>query len=221
MYSYVATLESRIQILESQLRVSQSHQATSRNGICLTPETTFFESQTPETGIPTLIQQDGRESHRDPRSLALASAQPPNRESPEIFAKSIQVPGSTTDVTMLEMVYGREYVSEPEVDSLPPLPSSSGAKKLVDAAYFYTQARYCIVDWTQLGIWHQQREEIAQVSPQSPVEAQTGRSQPARRQNANINFLSGAFFIWIVYAIGARLIPDSENSTEAWRARLS
>ncbi|KAI2689285.1 transcriptional regulator family: Fungal Specific TF [Penicillium roqueforti] len=187
MHSYVATLESRIQILESQLRVSQSHQATSRNGVCLTPETTFFESQTPETGIPALIQQDGRESHRDPRSLALASAQPPNSESPEIFAKPIQVPGPTTDVTMLEMVYGREYVAEPDVDTLPPLPSSSGAKKLVDAAYFYTQARYCIVDWTQLGIWHQQREEIAQVSPQSPVESQTG-----------------AFFIWIAYFARAR-----------------
>jgi hypothetical protein len=24
----------------------------------------------------------------------------------------------------------------------------------------------------------------------------------------------GAFFIWIIYAIGARLIPDPENSTE-------
>ena len=28
------------------------------------------------------------------------------------------------------------------------------------------------------------------------------------------DILAGAFFIWIIYAIGARLIPDPENSTE-------
>lgn len=27
--------------------------------------------------------------------------------------------------------------------------------------------------------------------------------------------LPGAFFIWIIYAIGARLIPDPENATDA------
>lgn len=79
------------------------------------------------------------------------------------------------DLTMIEMVYGRTGVPQPEVDTLPALPSSNGARKLVDAAYFYTQARYCIVDWNQLGIWHQQRENFALMSPEGPIKAQTGK----------------------------------------------
>lgn len=137
----------------------------------------MFESRTPEAGVPALMQRDGREIHRDPRSLAFASTQCPSGQAPETFAKPIEPRGLNPDVTMLEMVYGRAYVPEPGINSFPPLPSSNGARKLVDTAYFYTQARYCIVDWTQLGIWHQQRDEIACISPQSPIESQTGRSR--------------------------------------------
>ncbi|KAJ5758226.1 uncharacterized protein N7511_006920 [Penicillium nucicola] len=109
---------------------------------------------------------------------------------------------SPPDDPILEMSYGRAFLPETEIDSLPKLPSSNGARKLVDAAYFYTQARYCIVDWAQLGAWHQQRDELAYVSSRDSVKSQTA-----------------AFFIWIVYAIGARLISDPENSTEAYFAR--
>lgn len=100
-----------------------------------------------------------------------------------------QVPGSLfgtrndtqvsgPDVTILEMVYGRTFVPETETESLPVLPSSNGARKLVDAAYFYTQARYCIVDWNQISAWHQQRDAIAYVSSQDSAKSQTGKHQP-------------------------------------------
>ena len=100
-----------------------------------------------------------------------------------------QVPGSLLgtrndtqvsgpDVTILEMVYGRTFVPETETESPPVLPSSNGARKLVDAAYFYTQARYCIVDWNQISAWHQQRDAIAYVSPQDSIKSQTGKHQP-------------------------------------------
>jgi hypothetical protein len=75
----------------------------------------------------------------------------------------------------MEMVYGRAFVPGFEEDALPALPSSSGARKLVDAAYFYTQARYCIVDWTQLREWHERRDQIAYISTQAPVKSQTGK----------------------------------------------
>lgn len=124
------------------------------------------------------MQQDRIEIHQDQTSLGMTSDSGlKSREQPtgSIFATANEQPGSAPDFTILEMVHGRAYLPETEIDALPMLPGSSGARKLVDAAYFYTQARYCIVDWTQLGLWHQQRYELAYVSPQSSVNSQTGR----------------------------------------------
>jgi len=105
--------------------------------------------------------------------------------SDECLGPQGQVPGplfgttnepqvSSPDVTILEMVYGRPFVPEIETTSLPALPSSNGARKLVDAAYFYTLARYCIIDWVQLSVWHQNRDALAYVSPRASIESQTG-----------------------------------------------
>lgn len=60
-------------------------------------------------------------------------------------------------------------------ETLPALPSSTRAKALVDTVYFYTQARYCIVEWTQLREWHRDREAIAYTSTKGPVASQTGK----------------------------------------------
>lgn len=170
-------MESRIKTLEKQLR--QSQQAIPAGGNCLTPETTISEPQAHENdAVP--IQQDRLGIHQDQPSLGMTSdSSLKSRGQPtgSIFPAANDQPGSAPEVSILEMVYGRAYLPETEIDTLPMLPGSSGARKLVDAAYFYTQARYCIVDWTQLGIWHQQRDELAYVSPQSSVKSQTGRSQ--------------------------------------------
>lgn len=103
----------------------------------------------------------------------------------------------TSDIIVLDMLHGRSFTSDLEGESLPALPSSSRAKALVDTVYFYTQARYCIIDWTQLREWHRDREAIAYTPTDGPVESQIG-----------------AYFIWIIYAIGACLVANPEGSTE-------
>ncbi|KAL3476715.1 fungal-specific transcription factor domain-containing protein [Aspergillus californicus] len=116
--------------------------------------------------------------------------------------KSPRVPQTLNfDVTVLDMLHGNASTSQSE-EPLPVLPSSASARTLVDTVYFYTQARYCIVDWSRVREWHRDRDALAYISPQAPVDAQRG-----------------AFFIWIIYAIGARLIPNPENSYEEYFAR--
>ncbi|OQE21605.1 hypothetical protein PENFLA_c014G01717 [Penicillium flavigenum] len=215
--AYVATLESRIKNLERQLQASRSQQPTSTTGLCLTPETTIPEPRTHESDASTSMSQDRRGILQNDELSANGSVSQYNGSPDMAQGQSLkpqeQVPGalfgtrndaqvSGPDVTILEMIYGRTFVLETETESLPVLPSSNGARKLVDAAYFYTQARYCIVDWNQISVWHKKRDAFALVSSQDSIKSQTG-----------------AFFIWIIYAIGARLIPDPENSTEAYFAR--
>ncbi|KAJ5470470.1 hypothetical protein N7530_007827 [Penicillium desertorum] len=215
--AYVATLESRIKNLERQLQASRPQQPTSTAGLCLTPETTLPEPRTHESDTFTLMSQDrlgvlqndglsvnGSVSldNGSPGITQDQSLKPPEKVPGALFGTRNDTRVSGPDVTILEMVYGRTFVPETETESLPVLPSSNGARKLVDAAYFYTQARYCIVDWNQISVWHQQRDQIAYVSCQGSIKSQTG-----------------AFFLWIIYAIGARLIPDPENSTEEYFAR--
>jgi hypothetical protein len=100
----------------------------------------------------------------------------PRGELPEggFTPREAQISGP--DLTMLELVLGGGLMQGMENDVLPALPSSNGARKLVDAAYFYTQARYCIIDWTQLSEWHQDREAIAYVTTRDPVPVQTGKT---------------------------------------------
>lgn len=107
--------------------------------------------------------------------------------------------------------------SDQEGEALPALPSSDRAKELVDTVYFYTQARYCIVDWIQLREWHHARDVIAYTSTEGPVSSQTGKQAWNWGYLDAANILLGAFFIWIIYAIGACLVPNSENSTEVSR----
>lgn len=84
-------------------------------------------------------------------------------------------PTPITDVTILDMVHGRAIA--PEIDEgLPLLPNSERAKALLGTAYFYAQARYCIVDWNRLREWHRDRDAIAYVPVDGPVGPQIGIS---------------------------------------------
>lgn len=73
------------------------------------------------------------------------------------------------------MVHGRAFVPDLEEEALPTLPSSHKARSLLGTVYLYTQARYCIIDWTQLREWHRDRDVIAYVSTEGPVSSQTGK----------------------------------------------
>lgn len=83
---------------------------------------------------------------------------------------------AASDVSVLDVLHNRAFTSDLEGDALPNLPSSERAKELVDTVYFYTQARYCIIDWAQLREWHRDRESLAYTSTKSPVALQTGKT---------------------------------------------
>ncbi|KAL3441360.1 fungal-specific transcription factor domain-containing protein [Aspergillus insuetus] len=93
--------------------------------------------------------------------------------------------------------------SETEAPStLPALPSSQIASRLMEAAYLYTQARYCVLDWIQIREWHQKREDICFAGTRDDIETQIS-----------------AFFIWMVYAIGAQFSGSHVNSSLAYFTR--
>lgn len=122
---------------------------------------------------------------------------------------------SSSDITVLDMLHSTAFTSDLEGDALPALPSSKRARELVDMVYFYTQARYCIIDWTRLCEWHRDREAIAYTSTEDSVTSQTGKyAFEIGASQHNLHSGAGAFFIWIIYAIGACLVSNTENSTE-------
>lgn len=192
-HRYVATLEARIQTLERQLRAKKPGQVMKNNEPSFTPDTICPELQACGKGVPDILHPD------EPDGETPCSPFSAQREQIPVAAHgppSVQQP-VTSDIIVLDMLHGRSFTSDPEQESLPALPSSNRAKALVDTVYFYTQARYCIIDWTQLREWHRDREAIAYTSTDGPLDAQTG-----------------AYFIWIIYAIGACLVANPETSTE-------
>lgn len=156
---YIAELESKIRVLESERR---------------SPAATPSEL---DIGIPS--HSGGGDNHIEAVHSPSATFQPATL----IFNL---IPGRQTNPT----------------DVLPELPPDSAAKQLVEAAYMYTQARYCIVDWVQVRKWHQQRESLCYATRQGTDETRTE-----------------AFFVWIIYAIGARLASHSEYSYQGYFTR--
>lgn len=142
---YVATLEARIQTLERELQAKECQSG-------LTPDTTCSE-------------QLGDAAKGDPS------------DGTGVRAESTTLPGKKqaplTDVAILDMVHGRAFVPEIE-EGLPMLPSSERARALLGTAYFYAQARYCIVDWNRLREWHRDRDAIAYAPVDGPVDSQIG-----------------------------------------------
>ena len=217
---YVATLESRIQILERQLHEKDSEQNIKRNGPTFTPDTAFSEPQA-QGGIHQHERLSGQNGLVDgSHDLSIRESAPSQCQTQRTHLSNILNPPSNeaqalnSDITVLDMLHSRAFTSNMDEDTLPTLPSSTRAKALVDTVYFYTQARYCIVEWTQLREWHRDREAIAYTSTDGPVESQTGKCTIFVIQNCWANTWTGAFFIWIIYAIGAYLVPNPESSTE-------
>jgi len=157
-----------------------------------TPDTACSEAQAYEKSAPEI-------DHPDEPDRETACSPCSTREQIPVAAHGSPAERQTVtaDVIVLDMLHGRSFTSDPGEESLPALPSSNRAKALVDTVYFYTQARYCIIDWTQLREWHRVRESIAYTPADGPVESQIG-----------------AYFIWIIYAIGACLVANPETSTE-------
>lgn len=179
MCRYVSTLETRIQTLERQLHEKDSELSLKIDGPTFTPDTAFSEPQAHE-GTRQHERLSGRngliEGTLDSRASASSQYQIQRTQMPNILNRpSNEAQTLSSDITVLDMLPSRAFSSNMEEESLPSLPSSTRAKALVDTVYFYTQARYCIVEWTQLREWHRDREAIAYTSTDGPVESQTGK----------------------------------------------
>lgn len=223
--------------LERRLRAKNSGRVTKASGPSLTPDTACSDHQDPSRDMPTL----DRPSQPHDASAGIHQPEPSNSvpqivsSSPELGASghgqssSSQLgqlasatrhrsPGdsqiSGPHVTVLDMLPGKSFASTLEIEALPPLPPDSRARALVDTVYFYTQARYCIVDWAKLREWHRDRESIAYTSTDGPIDSQTGMKFIWPDLTGNSHALTGAFFIWIIYAIGDCLVPNPESSTQ-------
>ncbi|KAL2821300.1 fungal-specific transcription factor domain-containing protein [Aspergillus cavernicola] len=121
-----------------------------------------------------------------------------------VLARPTKPESPNSDITPFNMLQAAPSSSGMEAPStLPTLPSSQVASHLVEAAYLYTQARYCVVDWAQVHEWHRKREEICF----------------AGTHDDDVESQIGAFFIWIVYAIGAQFSGNYENLSRSYFAR--
>ena len=92
-------------------------------------------------------------------------------------------------------------------------PSQVMGDRLIQAAYYYVQARYCIVDWNSVREWHRKRDTLFSASSKDDAVVRTGEYSRHRSLNS-LTRSQGAFFVWLLYAIGTQLTPGAETSAE-------
>lgn len=188
MFRYVTTLEARVKALERQLRGRNSEQAMTRDRPDFTPDASDLShldqpASEPVGDIRHAEQISDREGkrlenmrsplHRGSRETPSSRRSSQQGQLPEILGERGQQPWKS-DITFLGMLHSRTFTSNLDREALPALPPNDRARELVDAVYFYTQARYCIIDWIQLREWHRDREAIAYTSTESSTASQTG-----------------------------------------------
>lgn len=164
--SYVSALEARVQELERQLDAGTFQHANVKTG----------STGPPRDGAPGLSH--GR-SHLSSKGTGLAG-------SKKLFRPDRPLTSGDTPKTNIFTLL-RNACAVPAA-SLPETPSHQEATALLQSAYMYTQARYCIVDWIQVRKWHDRREILCSATPESDT---TDRI--------------GAYFLWLVYATGAQV----------------
>ncbi|KIW17034.1 hypothetical protein PV08_04225 [Exophiala spinifera] len=204
---YVASLEARIASLESELR---SVRAFSSPPDQLIPDdgsrqlgghgaVSLLSGKAPLLILEQFLRllDGGRGQLHILRGLITQQRTP--SPSPSSLQNS---PESTSEITSFNMLQGGTTTSEMQASTLPELPSQKVGHLLLETVYLYIQARYCIVDWVQLREWHQRRETICYSTKEDDLDSQTG-----------------AYFIWIIYAIGAGFVPNPEYPPKAYFAR--
>ncbi|KAK4495610.1 hypothetical protein PRZ48_012878 [Zasmidium cellare] len=199
---HVTNLENRIQHLEQELLRTRSE---GHGEIVEPPDDAFHEQDIPTTSF-------GPINGFSERAHATAHPHQDNLRSP---------PSASSIIVNVQHSQSHKFpVLEPEVGTSSPIliygahaqavtsidpPEEDLAQRIVERAYSYVQARYCIVDWVQLREWHQRRDSYLDSAHESDAQSQTP-----------------AFFIWMIYAIGARFVPElGQECSEAYFARAS
>ncbi|KAI1619318.1 fungal-specific transcription factor domain-containing protein [Exophiala viscosa] len=184
---YVASLEARVALLESELRRADL-------GSPLVNHRTYGAGDR-SVPSPTVAADQGRSGLTARGSGGFSFT--------ELVESSLQQgqksPETTTEITSFNMLQGGPPISEMQATSLPELPSKEVGNALLETVYSYTQSRYCLVDWVRVREWHERREEICHCTKGDGVDSQTG-----------------AFFIWIIYSIGSGFTANPEYPPRAY-----
>ncbi|KAF2163543.1 hypothetical protein M409DRAFT_57430 [Zasmidium cellare ATCC 36951] len=183
--NYTAALEERVAFLEGQLAERDANMTQTHPQ----PAPNSAAVNSPHLQAPFQSPANTINGHDFNAPMPCAVSVASNvQQSPEKLELRSSNQATVTVFTLLEAG------SQDRRNNLPELPSPEIADALFESAYLYTQARYCIVDWAIVKQWHNDRVEICSG-------AQFGQG-PSK---------IGAFFLWIVYAIGARLIPTTKH----------
>ncbi|KAK3186476.1 hypothetical protein K4F52_004777 [Lecanicillium sp. MT-2017a] len=214
---YIKELESKVASLEADLRSASAVLSPARTHQSAPASTSLSPAtQNPSQCINALTTlRQPRDAHplgiRRRRGASFASS-PHSRLSISSTSRSsskkresISLPNPTwinlqSTTTIFNILHSGP--SAAQVGSLPGVPTGAKADEYVQTVFFYTQARYCIVDWVRVHQWNQDRERVCKATKESNVEDQTA-----------------AYFTWIIYAIGAQFVRGSEQLSIGYCAR--
>ncbi|OXB38059.1 hypothetical protein J007_02164 [Cryptococcus neoformans] len=93
---------------------------------------------------------------------------------------------ATHPVDLDTVLYGSSPQSPTHQVSSPSLPPANVAECILNNVYRHLQCRYPFLDWARVRHWHLKRESLCFCASSAPLDDQLG-----------------AFFIWMVYALGA------------------
>lgn len=197
---HASTLETRIKTLEEELLRTRSASRILQDSPGNATGQVGDDLLTSPNGGPSSFSDGSRSNHRHDPS-AIQSVNPAASNGHYLKPQKFPVLEPETGCSPPILIYGGRTSAD---ESIVP-PGIEQAQQLVEEAYAYVQARYCIVDWVQIRHWHRQRDHFLSSTPDSDASSQTG-----------------AFFIWIIYAIGARFNTDAgQETSEAYFNRAS
>lgn len=183
-------MQSRIQSLERKLRTKTPELAIEENSHDFHPEQEYSQLAdgiSPPSNNPEQTNEQRPDKACQDEQIVPAEITEESMSVPsyQLYTEKHRSPGvsialahkqqnAQQDITAVDMIQSRVLDPELPGETFPDLPSGIRARELVDTVYFYTQARYCIIDWAQLREWHRNREAIAFATTEDPAELQIG-----------------------------------------------
>ncbi|KAJ3492657.1 hypothetical protein NLG97_g5238 [Lecanicillium saksenae] len=199
---YIKELEERINTLEADLQMASAaaHQLQSSPPTnTASPAVSRGSSNTAASQSSQRRNGVGRRNGIHPTHFPPSSSLSPSkkRESPPLPEPTWIT--LTSNTTVFNILHSQPQSFHQDSDSLPDVPSAEHSEKLIQTVYLHTQARYCIVDWARVHRLNEMRETVCHVALDNDIEAQTD-----------------AYFLWIIYAIGAQFSSGSEQLTSGY-----
>ncbi len=178
---HVAFLESRIASLEERLQNAEGHTLT----YTATPPHTINATSASNSAVVAVQGQ-----------LTSPSAVSQGTVATDVFphAQRKIIETASDGVTIFNFLFHPVNTAAQQPGSLAELPSPEAANFLLETSFAYTQARYCVADWVRIRAWFRQWQTVCLASSSDDADLQTG-----------------AYFLWMTFAIGAQTEPDSRH----------